>query len=73
MNDIISPPKSRVITLRLPIQYRILLDILSKREGKTRSRYARDILVSSLLEIRRRCANYSWMKHEFENGYSEPE
>lgn len=45
-------PVSVVVSLRIPLEYRILLDVIAKKAGKTRSTFAGEVLMAGLQEIR---------------------
>lgn len=49
----LSDPVSVVVSLRVPLEYRILLDVIAKKAGRTRSAFAGDLLIAGLIEIRR--------------------
>ena len=49
----LSDPVNVVVSLRVPLEYRILLDIIAKKAGRTRSAFAADLLIAGLIEIRR--------------------
>lgn len=48
----LSEPVNVAISLRLPLEYRILLDIIAKKANKTRSAFAGELLCAALQEIR---------------------
>ena len=49
----LSDPVSVVVSLRIPLEYRILLDVISKRAKKKRSGFASELLMAALHEIKK--------------------
>lgn len=48
----LSEPVNVTVSLRMPLEYRILLDVVAKKANKTRSAFAGELLTAALLEIR---------------------
>ena len=61
-------PVNVVISLRLPLEYRILLDVIARKANKTRSSFAGELLCAALQEIRESDAFGEESIEEFKKG-----
>ena len=57
-----------VVSLRIPLEYRILLDVIAKKAGKTRSTFAGEVLMAGLQEIRESDSFGEESSAEFKQG-----
>ena len=48
----LSEPVKVMVSLRIPLEYRILLDVIAKKANKSRSAFASELLLAALVEIR---------------------
>lgn len=61
-------PVNVAISLRLPLEYRILLDVIAKKANKTRSSFAGELLCAALQEIRESDSFGEESSEEFKKG-----
>ena len=64
----LSEPVKVMVSLRIPLEYRILLDVIAKKANKSRSAFASDLLLAALVEIRESDSFGAESEDEFKKG-----